>query len=153
MMNSIFDSDPFEPVISIGVAARKLGVAPETLRLYEREGLIMPYKTSTNRRLYSVKDLEWVDCFRRQITNNGINIAGIRMLLALIPCWNLKPCKLDDCTQCKVYMNGKLVCWLTPDRGNNACQEEDCRRCKVYRNACRAGKLDEICLAVSDLNE
>lgn len=149
-MTTAIESDPFEPVISIGIAAKKLGISPETLRLYEREGLILPYKTNTNRRLYSLKDLEWIDCFRNQITTNGLNIAGVRLLLALIPCWSLKPCSEGERGNCPVYMNGEKVCWLTENRGAEICNQDNCRDCTVYRSACKAGKLSEICLSVSE---
>ncbi len=147
-LNNQIEVDPFEPIMPIGIAAKKLGISPETIRLYEREGLIIPYKTSTNRRLYSQKDLEWIDCFRNQITKNGLNLAGVRLLLALIPCWSLKPCSEAERADCSVYMNGEKVCWMNADHGKNACNTDDCRMCKVYHTACKAGKLHEICLTV-----
>ena len=63
-----FDSN--EPLLGIGIAAKKLGVSPELLRLYEREGLVVAHKTKSGHRLYSERDLEWIDCFREQITKN-----------------------------------------------------------------------------------
>lgn len=75
-----------EPLLGIGIAAKKLGVSPELLRLYEREGLLFIHKTNSDHRLYSERDLEWIQCFREQITENKMNIAGIRLLLALMPC-------------------------------------------------------------------
>ncbi|MFH1852231.1 MAG: MerR family transcriptional regulator [Candidatus Neomarinimicrobiota bacterium] len=147
-LNISIEADPFEPVISIGIAAKKLGVSPETLRLYEREGLIIPYKTGTNRRLYSQKDLEWINCFRIQITRNGLNIAGVRLLLALIPCWEMKPCTSEEQERCPVYMNGEKVCWLTENRSAEVCNRGECRECNVYRAACKAGKLNEMFLTV-----
>jgi len=102
---------PEEPIISIGVAAKKLGVSPESLRLYEREGLVIPYRTSTGRRLFSQKDLEWIDCFRTQIIENKMNFAGIRILLALLPCWDLKPCSEVERKNCPAYFHSNTVCW------------------------------------------
>ncbi len=46
-----------EPLIGIGLAAKKLGVSPELLRLYEKEGLLFIYKTKSGHRLFSEKDL------------------------------------------------------------------------------------------------
>lgn len=149
-LNLSIEPDPFEPVISIGIAAKKLGVSPESLRLYEREGLVIPYKTRTNRRLYSQKDLEWIDCFRRQITERGLNFAGVRLLLALIPCWSIKPCSEDERANCPVYMNGEIVCWLSEEHGSKACATDECQQCTAYRTACKAGKLKEIYLTVND---
>ena len=140
--------NPYEPLMSIGVAAKKLGISPESLRVYEREGLIKPYKTESKRRLYSLKDIEWITCFRNQM-NNGVNIAGIRLLLGLIPCWDIKPCSESEREGCPVYMNGGKVCWLTPDRGCKECGEDFCYNCDVYRTACRAGKLNNTYLEVN----
>ncbi len=142
------ENDPFEPIMSIGLAAEKLGISPETLRLYEREGLILPYKTPTNRRLYSHKDLEWVTCFRKQITENGLNLAGVRVLLALITCWEIKPCSQTERQNCPVFMDGERVCWLTDDCAIAECNQgiEYCRKCEVYRKACQAGKLNQMYL-------
>ena len=149
-LNLSLEPDPYEPVISIGIAAKKLGVSPETLRLYERERLVLPYKTRTNRRLYSHKDLEWIDCFRKQITERGLNIAGVRLLLALIPCWDIKPCTQEERSNCLAYMNAEIVCWSLPEHGSKSCDVDECQKCTVYRTACKAGKLKEIYLTVND---
>jgi len=53
--NVIFDD---KPVFSISIAAQLLGISVHTLRMYEREGLIIPFKTRTNRRLFSENDIE-----------------------------------------------------------------------------------------------
>lgn len=144
-----FDSN--EPLLGIGIAAKKLGVSPELLRLYEREGLIITYKTKSGHRLYSERDLEWIDCFRKQITGNRMNIAGIRMLLALMPCWNLKSkCSKTDCKNCKAYKNGAVVCWTLTDQGSKVCQEASCRQCEVYKHACQAGKLKHMYVVIED---
>ncbi|NHZ86777.1 MAG: MerR family transcriptional regulator [Planctomycetia bacterium] len=143
--------DPNEPIIGIGIAAKKLGVSPELLRLYEREGLVVSYKTESGYRLYSERDLEWIDCFRHQITDNKMNIAGVRMLLALMPCWNLKSkCNKKDCQDCKAYKNSNVVCWTLTDQGSKVCRQESCRECAVYRHACTAGKLDKMYVVMEE---
>ena len=134
-----------EPLIGIGLAAKKLGVSPELLRLYEREGLLFIYKTKSGHRLFSEKDLEWIQCFREQITENKMNIAGIRLLLALMPCWDINSkCSKTDCKNCKAYKNSKVVCWTLTETGSRVCQASSCRDCEVYRNACQAGKLEHM---------
>jgi MerR family transcriptional regulator/heat shock protein HspR len=135
---------PREPVYTIGVAARKLGVSSETLRYYEKEGLLIPYRTETGRRLYSQRDLEWIRCFRGQMADNKLNVAGIRLLMALMPCWELKPCSEEERRQCPAYMNYKVVCWTVEEPGSTACQQDICLECHVYLDACRAGKLDSM---------
>ena len=54
--------DSNEPVYTIGVAAMKLGISVHSLRQYENEGLIIPFKTATGRRLYSDLELEKILC-------------------------------------------------------------------------------------------
>jgi MerR family transcriptional regulator/heat shock protein HspR len=143
--------DPNEPILGIGVASKKLGVSPELLRLYEREGLVIAHKTPSGHRLYSERDLEWIECFRRQITENKMNIAGVRTLLALMPCWNLKSkCTKRDCEDCKAYKNSTVVCWTLTDQGSKVCREESCRDCIVYNNACAAGKLERSYIVIED---
>ncbi len=136
--------DPYEPLLTIGIAAKKLGVSPEALRLYEKEGLIVTYKTETGRRFYSQNDIEWIQCFRDQILQNKMNIAGIRLLLALMPCWKLKPCSKAERENCPAYHNSQIVCWTMKERQCDACKDIECRDCHVYRNACQAGKLDKM---------
>lgn len=135
--------DVFEPVYTIGIAAGKMGVSPETLRLYEREGLLIPYRTKTARRLYSQKDLEWIACIRRQIKIHKLNLAGIRRLLALIPCWEIKPCSISDREACPAYMSNDQVCWNLEVTGERYARE-DCRTCPVYRAAIGVGHLKEL---------
>lgn len=144
--------DPNEPVMSIGVVAQKLGISPETLRLYEREGLMITHRTSTGRRLYSQSDLEWVDCFRNQIVRNKLNIAGIRLLLALMPCWDIKSCSLEERRHCSAFMNSAVVCWTLEQTGSQFCNKADCRQCPVYVQVCRAGKLDHMVISIQEVS-
>ncbi|MER3453368.1 MAG: MerR family DNA-binding transcriptional regulator [Acidimicrobiia bacterium] len=66
----------------ISVAARLAGVHPQTLRVYERKGLIHPERTPGGTRLYSDEDIARV---RRitELTAQGLNLAGVRRVLAL----------------------------------------------------------------------
>ena len=144
-----FDSN--EPLLGIGIAAKKLGVSPELLRLYEREGLIVTHKTISGHRLYSERDLEWIDCFREQITKNRMNIAGIRVLLALMPCWDINSkCSKTNSKNCKAYKNSTVVCWTLTDQGSKVCRESSCRDCEVYKHACQAGKLEHMYVVIEN---
>lgn len=74
--------DAGQGVYAISVAARLCGLHPQTLRVYEREGLIDPDRTPGGTRLYSGSDVEKL----REIatlTDTGINIAGIKHILEL----------------------------------------------------------------------
>jgi MerR family transcriptional regulator/heat shock protein HspR len=65
-----------QPRYVISVAAQILGVHPQTLRLYEREGLVEPKRTGGKIRLYSERDIEKVRCVMRLTQDLGINLAG-----------------------------------------------------------------------------
>ncbi len=143
--------DSYEPLLGIGLAAKKLGVSPELLRLYEREGLVITHKTKSGHRLYSERDLEWIECFRTQITKNRMNIAGIRMLLALMPCWDIKShSSKADCKNCKAYKNSNVVCWTLTNQESKICKEASCRKCEVYNNACQTDKLNHMYVVIED---
>ena len=69
-------------VYIISVAAELAGVHPQTLRIYERKGLVRPQRTSGNTRRYSEAD---IDRLRRvqELTQRGVNLAGAKRILAL----------------------------------------------------------------------
>ncbi len=71
---------PDEPVYTIGVMARLVGVSPQTLRAWEREGLVCPQRTRSNNRLYSENDFHRLIRIR-DLAAQGINSAGIRAIL------------------------------------------------------------------------
>src|SRR3954451_17708269 len=74
-----------EPVFIISVAARLLEMHPQTLRKYEREGLIAPSRTSGNLRLYSDEDLERLRQVKYLVGERGLNLAGVQLALELTP--------------------------------------------------------------------
>jgi MerR family transcriptional regulator/heat shock protein HspR len=67
----------------ISVAARILEVHPQTLRYYERAGLIQPSRSRGNIRLYSQLDLEQAKQVKRLIGDLGVNLAGVEVILRL----------------------------------------------------------------------
>src|SRR5262245_55848519 len=72
-----------EPVFIISVAARLLEMHPQTLRKYEREGLIAPSRTSGNLRLYSDSDIERLRQVKYLVDDRGLNLAGVQLALEL----------------------------------------------------------------------
>ena len=68
---------------AISVAARMLGVHAQTLRAYERQGLIIPSRTKGRIRLYSVEDIRRAQQVRRLIEDLGVNLAGVEVILRL----------------------------------------------------------------------
>lgn len=72
-----------EPLFVISVAARLVEMHPQTLRKYEREGLIAPSRTSGNLRLYSDRDIERLRQVKYLVEHRGLNLAGVQLALEL----------------------------------------------------------------------
>ena len=69
--------------VLIGVVAEKFGVHPQTLRYYERAGLIAPSRSRGNIRLYSTRDIERAQQIKRLIEDLGVNLAGVEVIMKL----------------------------------------------------------------------
>ncbi|MEZ5126548.1 MAG: helix-turn-helix transcriptional regulator [Thermoleophilia bacterium] len=76
------EDDRQRPVYLISVAAELSGMHPQTLRLYERRGLVRPQRTAKNTRRYSGCDLERLQRIQ-ELTELGLNLAGVERVLAL----------------------------------------------------------------------
>ena len=72
-----------DPIYQISVVAELLGIHPQTLRHYEREGLIVPSRTSGKIRVYSKKDVEDLRLVMRLTRELGVNLAGVDLVLQL----------------------------------------------------------------------
>lgn len=75
-------SDKNPAVYIISVAAELAGVHPQTLRIYERKGLIEPFRTPGGTRRYSDEDLERLGTIQ-ELTTDGVNLEGVRRILQL----------------------------------------------------------------------
>ncbi len=73
-----------EPMYVISVAARLVHMHPQTLRYYERAGLINPTRSNGNIRLYSQRDIDRLRKIARLTDNLGVNLAGVEVILRLI---------------------------------------------------------------------
>ncbi|KAA6496371.1 heat shock protein transcriptional repressor HspR [Helicobacter pylori] len=72
-----------EPLYLISVVAKILGVHPQTLRQYEKEGLIEPSRTDGKMRLYSQRDMDKIKTILRLTRDMGVNLAGVDIILRL----------------------------------------------------------------------
>lgn len=72
-----------EPVFVISVAAELADMHPQTLRSYEREGLIEPARTAGNTRRYAQRDIDRLRFIRHLTQEEGLNLAGVRVVLDL----------------------------------------------------------------------
>jgi len=71
-----------DAVYIISVAAELAGVHPQTLRIYERRGLIRPYRTPGGTRRYSEEDLERLGLIQ-ELTADGVNLEGVKRILGM----------------------------------------------------------------------
>ena len=111
------------PVYPIGVVSEILEVHPETIRQWEKGGVMEPPQRRSGKRFYSDEDLKRLQ-FIRKLTNEGLNLTAIRHYLQLYPCWNMqecpgcmrqtqnagcaKPCWKEDGTYCLVSSDEAL---------------------------------------------
>ena len=70
-------------LIFISVAARMLSMHPQTLRKYERLGLVQPARTIGSMRLYSVEEIARLRLIKELVEDAGVNLAGVQRLLAV----------------------------------------------------------------------
>lgn len=75
--------DPKAGLYMIGVVASRYEIHPQTLRMYEREGLLRPSRTEGKTRLYSDEDLERLEFILNLTRDLGVNIAGVEVVLNL----------------------------------------------------------------------
>ncbi len=79
MATSGIDND--EPCYVISVAAKMVGMHQQTLRYYERAGIIEPSRSRGNIRLYSARDIERAQQIKRLVEDLGVNLAGVEVIL------------------------------------------------------------------------
>ncbi|HXP85941.1 MAG TPA: helix-turn-helix transcriptional regulator [Bryobacteraceae bacterium] len=65
----------------ISAVSEQFGLHPQTLRLYEREGLLKPSRSDGNTRLYTAEDLERLDVILKLTRDLGVNLAGVEIIL------------------------------------------------------------------------
>jgi MerR family transcriptional regulator, heat shock protein HspR len=121
-----------EPVYPIRTAAKLLNISVHTLRMYEKEDLILPFKKSTNHRLYSKNDIDRINCIRSAINESKISINGIKTIYSMMPCWEVINCSKEDRSKCSAYLRHNGPCWAV--KGDDTiCAGKDCRNCSVYQ--------------------
>ena len=132
-MNNMVDNG--KPIFPISVAAKLLDVHPRTLRIYEEEGLLKPARQG-NKRYFSQDDIDWVRCLRRLIHEEGISIPGVKRLLDLTPCWEIKKCSREVRESCTAYVDRAIPCW---QQARRICAREpsQCERCETFIRAMR----------------
>jgi MerR family transcriptional regulator/heat shock protein HspR len=94
-MEMPFD-DKVRPVFMISVAAELAEMHPQTLRMYERRGLIRPQRSSKSTRLYSLDDVERLRRIQQLVGECGLNLAGVERVLQMEEQLEVMQRKLDE---------------------------------------------------------
>ena len=95
-----------EPLYSIGITAKFVGVSIATLRIWEKKELIQPTRLGKNR-YYSQYDIDKLIHIRMLLQEKRMNICGIKELLSSQFCWEIKKCKNDERNVCPVFIQFK----------------------------------------------
>jgi len=134
---------PSKHTYSIGEAADILCISIPTLRLYEREGLIIPFRRRSRHRRYTTLDLERVRCVRDMINKHKVSVAGMQHLLSLIPCWKIKNCPENVRLSCPAFQQHATPCWMVSNKPWE-CRNQECRVCSVYADFSNCQSLKQI---------
>lgn len=99
-----------KPLYSIGVVSELIGTTDQTLRLYEKHGLLKPARRNKHR-FYSENDIKWLRCLRDLIHVKKISIEGIKKLLEYAPCWEITSCPDERKVRCSAFIDRTKQCW------------------------------------------
>jgi MerR family transcriptional regulator/heat shock protein HspR len=130
MDNSSIESTT--PVYTLSTTSTLSGIPVHSIRQYIDKGLIIPFKKESNRNLFSQVDILRLKYINNLLNEGGLNIAGIRALLALIPCWAIRQCSNEEREKCQAYLSNSYPCWEASEKGT-FCKNTNCRECEVYR--------------------
>jgi len=129
MSNSIGNTTP---VFTLSVVANLSEIPEHSIRQYIDKGLIIPFRKETNRHLFSQVDISRLKFIHKLLDEGGLNIAGIKALLAMIPCWAMRNCSQDERENCQAYHSNTFPCWEASEKGT-LCKNTNCRECEVYK--------------------
>ncbi len=100
--------DTGEPCYVISVAARMIGVHAQTLRYYERVGMVKPSRTQGNIRLYSPRDIEQLRRVKTLMEDLGMNLAGVEVALRMMTRMHEMERELERLTQELQRLQGQV---------------------------------------------
>jgi len=119
------------PLYTIGVVSGLLGTTNQTLRLYEKHGLIKPSRKNKNR-FYSENDVKWLFCIRELIHEKKISIEGIKKLLNYASCWEIIDCPEEKKNKCLAYKDRVKPCWEINQMICSRAAGAGCKDCIVF---------------------
>ena len=132
-----------QTLYTIGEAADLIGVSVPTIRMYEREGLIIPLRKASRHRLFAESDLERIRSIRRTINTEKVSIAGIRRLMSLVPCWKMNGCSEEAKSKCPRLASNGSPCWIVTGKTWQS-KSDECRNCGVYLKTAEYAQLRSV---------
>ncbi len=102
--------DEEQGMYTIGTVAKLLNEHPETLRVWERHELIRPDRAGYQRK-YSNNDLLRLKFIKDLLDNKGLNLAGVKHLILMYPCWYQRHCKGGAIKNSTTLVNEAKPCW------------------------------------------
>jgi MerR family transcriptional regulator/heat shock protein HspR len=121
------------PVYTLSITADLSGVPSHSIRQYIDKGLLIPFRKESSRNLFSQVDILRLKFIHKLLDEDGLNIAGIRALMALIPCWKVRNCTNGERGNCQAFTSNSFPCWEASEKGT-LCKNTNCRECEVYRS-------------------
>ena len=120
------------PVYTLSTTSSLSAIPVHSIRQYIDKGLIIPFKKESSRNLFSQVDILRLKYIHKLLDEGGLNIAGIRALLSIIPCWAIRQCSVVERETCQAYHSDADPCWEASEKGT-LCKNTNCRECDVYR--------------------
>jgi len=120
------------PVYTLSTTSTLSKIPVHSIRQYIDKALIIPFKKESNHNLFSQVDILRLRYIHKLLNDDGLNIAGIRSLFALIPCWAIRKCSAKEREGCQAFQSDAYPCWEASEKGT-ICKNSNCRECEVYR--------------------
>ncbi len=128
----MFDDDT--GVYTIGTVACLIGEHPETLRVWEKNELISPDRSSYQRK-YTNNDLKRLKFIKYLIDEKGLNIAGVKQIISMYSCWYKRNCKGGAEKNSRILINESKPCWKSEETYCRVVvdKSEMCNQCNILR--------------------
>ena len=147
-MSKLVEISIDQPVYTLSVVSRLSGIPAHSIRQYIDKGLIIPFKLDSGRHHFSPGDVLHLNYISKLINEKGLNFAGIKATMSMIPCWTIKGCSKEDRQSCQAYYTEAYPCWEASEKGRK-CKNEDCRECIVYRSVENHDSLKSLLRSVT----
>ncbi len=124
--------DKYEPIYTIGEAAKRIGVVVPLLRSLEKAGILLTARDKHGKRLYSECDLDYIHALMNASRLHEMSVEEIHCSLGAQRCWDIVDCPAAVRKNCPRYRNLQEPCWLRKDLSPED-KAMKCHDCPVYR--------------------